>query len=365
MSTFNKILLGVLAAQIALALIVHTRTEATETIRRPEALLPGLDTQQITRVAIYKARKPDDKNAEQPAIDLRRQGAADGATWALASHYDHPALAQPVEELLGKLASLQSTGPAVTSEVRHEQLEVTADHYRRKLVIETADGTTRTLLIGKPSRARQSFVRLDGQNDVHAVNDISESGLNITPSNWVDTNYFMMSSSQVQSMSVRNRLGTFEFQRNEHGNWELMENGLPYPIPPGKKLNVYATDIWVKDMVRLTLTEPGDPKRQIETPLATVTLRIKPRKPAGEAAPAAQAEGAGAGAEGAAPDGLTAGETPDAEPLEEIVIEIGAKEGDLYFVRMSSVPYAAMIRNVRLGPIVDIRDEVVLIPAEK
>lgn len=375
MSTFNKILIGVLAAQIALALIVHTGTEATETIRRPEALLPGLDAKQITRVAIYKARSPQTatsakpEDADKPAIDLRR--SADGAAWALASHYDHPALAQPVEELLGKLTSLQSTGPIVTSEVRHEQLEVAGDHYRRKVVIETADGASRTLLIGKPSRARQSFVRIDGQKDVHAVNDISEAGLNLTPSNWVDTTYFMISSSQVVSMSVRNRQGTYEFQRNEHGKWELMQDGLPYPMPPGKKLNLNAADIWVKDMVRLTLTEPGDPRRQIDTPLATVTLRFKPKKAAGEA-PAAQpgAEGAvgpdGLPAEGAVgPDGLpVAGATQD-EPLEERVIEIGAKEGDLYYVRMSSVSYAAMIRNVRLGPIVDMRDEVVMIPAEK
>jgi hypothetical protein len=375
MNTFNKILIGVLAAQLALALVVHTRTDAIETIRRPEALLPGLDTAQITRVAIYKARNPKDATGDAakaeatvdtPAIDLRRQGTGDSATWALASHYDHPALAQPVDELLGKLASLQSTGPMVTSEVRHEQLEVAADHYRRKLVIETADGTTRTLLIGKPSRARQSFVRIDGQKDVHAVNDISESGLNLTPSNWVDTSFFTVSSSQVAYMSVRNRNGTYEFQRNEHGKWELVQDGLPYPIPPDKKFNINAADIWVKDMVRLSLTEPGDPKRQIDSPLATVTLRIRPKDAAG-AAPAPQPDLGVEGAEGAlgqAPDGQPAGDAAS-EQLEERVIEIGAKEGDLYYVRMSNVSHAAMIRNPRLGPIVDMRDAVVLLPAEK
>ena len=367
MSTLNKILIGVLAAQLALALLVHTRTEATETVARPAALLPGLDTKQITRVAIYKARSPktaaaDAKPADdQPAIDLRRAGGADGAAWVLASHWDHPALAQPVEELLGKVASLQSTGPMVTSEVRHEQLEVSGDHYRRKLVIETADGTTRTLLIGKPSRARQSFVRIDGQKDVHAVNDISESGLSVTPTTWVDTSYFTASSSQVAYMSVRNRQGTYELQRNENGKWELMQDGVPYPIPPGKKLNLNAADIWVKDMVRLTLTEPADPKRQIDSPLATVTLRLKPKKAADEAPPAALPGMEGLEGAGAQP----AGEAPESEALEERVIEIGAKDGDLYYVRMSGVSHAAMMRNVRLGPIVDMRDEVVLIPAEK
>lgn len=363
MSAFNKILIGVLAAQIVLALVVHTGTGATEAIARPEALLPGLDSEQITRVAIYKARRPTDAaaqpaaEADQPAIDLRRQGTGASATWTLASHYDHPALMRPVEELLVKLVALQSTGPAVTSEARHEQLEVAGDHYRRKLVIETADGTTRTLLIGKPSRARQSFVRIDGQKDVHAVNDISESGLSLVPSSWVETNFFAIPSSQVAYMSVRNRQGTYEFQRNESGRWDLVEDGLPYPMPPDKKFNALAADIWVKDMLRLTLTEPADPKRQIDVPLATVTLRLKPKAPAGEA-PAEGAEGAGEVA------GQPAGEASP-EPVEERVIEIGAKDVDLFYVRISGIAPAAMIRNPRLGPIVDMRDEVVLIPVEK
>lgn len=372
MSTFNKILIGVLAAQIVLALVVHTGTEATESVPRPQALLPGLDSAQITRVAIYKARSPEDTKAaaeaEKPDLDLRRQGTADSATWTLASHYDHPALTKPVDELVAKLVGLQSTGPAVTSEARHGQLEVADDHYRRKVVIETADGTTRTLLIGKPSRARQSFVRIDGQKEVHAVSDISESGLNLVPSTWVDTSFFSISSRQVEYMSVRNRQGTYEFQRNELGKWDLVEDGVPYPIPPGKKFNVLAADTWVKDVVRLNLTEPGDPKRQIDVPLATVTLRLKPRTPEGEAGAAQPgAEGqtpAGAdGAAGQAPAGAD-GAAP-AEPGEERIIEIGAKDGDLYYVRISGIAHAAMMRNPRLGPIVDMRDEVVLIPAEK
>jgi Domain of unknown function (DUF4340) len=385
MSAFNKILIGVLAAQIVLALVVHTGTEATESIPRPAALLPGLDSEQITRVAIYKARAPEatdadtaaaaqpNAEADQPAIDLRRQGTADSATWTLASHYDHPALMQPVEDLLGKLIALQSAGPAVTSEARHEQLEVAGDHYRRKVVIETADGTVRTLLIGKPSRARQSFVRIDGQKDVHAVNDISESGLNLVPSAWVDTNYLGIPSSQVMYMSVRNRQGTYEFQRNESGRWELVEDGAPYPMPPDRKFNAVAADIWVKDMLRLTLTEPADPARQIDVPLATVTLRLKPKAPAGEAAEAGAAPEGGAdqpGADSAAPAGAEevagqpAGEASP-EPAEERVIEIGAKDADLYYVRISGLAHAAMVRNPRLGPIVDMRDEVVLIPVEK
>jgi hypothetical protein len=359
MSTVNKVLIGVLVAQVVLALIVHTRTDAIETIRRPEPLLPGLDAAQIQRVAIFKARDPDDEGAavDQPAIELRRGGSGNSSTWTLSSHWGHPVRAGAGEELAGKLAALETTGPVITSDVRHGQLEVTADHYRRKLVIETADGTTRVLFVGKPSRARQSFVRIDGQDQVHAVSDISESGLDVLPSGWIEPTFLLLQPSEVAYMSVRNPNGFFEFQRNENDRWTLVSDGAPYPIPPGKKFNAPAADNWVKDMLRLTMTEPADPNRKIDTPLATVTIRMKtqapdtPSTPDDPAAPDAPA----------APDVPAVPDTASEEPVEH-VIEIGAKEGDVYYVRMAGKPHAAMIRSSRVPVIIGIRDEFVLIP---
>jgi hypothetical protein len=46
----------------------------------------------------------------------------------------------------------------------------------------------------------------------------------------------------------------------------------------------------------------------------------------------------------------------------EHVIEIGAKEGEYYYVRVSDNPHAALIRSSRLSVIIGIRDEVVLLP---
>jgi hypothetical protein len=362
MNTVNKVLIGVLVAQVALALIVHTRTDATQTIRRPEPLLPGLDAAQIQRVAIFKARDPEFTNTaaeDGPALELRREGTGETATWTLASHHGYPVRDGVAQELTGKLAALQTTGPVVTSEVRHGQLEVSAEHYRRKVVIETADGATRTLLIGKPSRARQSFVRIDGQNDVHAVSDISESGLNVQPSHWIDSKYLLLQSKDVAYMSVRNRNGTYEFQRNESDRWTLVRDGAPYPVPPGKKFNSLAADNWVKDMLRLNVSAPADPKRQIDTPLATVTLRMKPSA-AGEAAPVAPAEGAPAAPAEGAP--AAPGAPGGAEQPVEHVIEIGAKDGELYYVRMSGTPHAAMVRSPRFSAIIAMNDDVVMIP---
>lgn len=358
MNTVNKVLIGVLVAQVALALVVHARTDRSDAIRRPEPLLPGLDAGQIQRIAIFKARDLETPGAsvqDEPAIEIRREGTGESSTWVLASHYDFPMRDGAGEELAGKLAALQTTGPVVTSDVRHNQLAVAGDHYRRKVVIETADGTSRTLLIGKPSRARQSFVRIDGQSVVHAVSDISEGGLNVQPTSWIEMTYLMLQSKDVQYMSVRNQNGTYEFQRNEQGRWSLVRDGAPYPVPAGKKFNSLAADNWIKDMLRLTVSRPADPKRQIDTPLATVTLRMKPSADA-QAAPAEPAEGASD-----APGAAEGAEGAEGAPVEH-VIEIGAKEGELYYVRMSGTPHAALVNNSRFSAIIGMNDDVVLIP---
>lgn len=396
MSTFNKVLLAALVAQAALAILLHASTDATETIRRPEPLLPGFDADAVTRVAIYEPLGEDAASGgeteakdgaegdPEPTIELRREGAGDSAVWKLSSHHDYPAKASEVDELLDKLAGLRSPGPAVTSQVRHGQLEVAEDQYRRKLVVETAAGTT-TLFIGKPSRARQTFVRLAGEEAVHAVNGISHTGIGVLVSGWLDPTYFQIPDSDVAYMSVRNQHGFYELRRKPDDRWELVRDGAPYPVPAGKKFNSMAAKNWVKDATRITLVEPADPARAIETPLATITLRMKPKTAApedgdtaagGDAAGDTTGEnvaGENAAGENAAAEG-TAEQPPASQPAvseapEEHVIVVGPAsadgEGKGFYVRVQGHPNAVLARENRLRPLVDMNDDVVLIAAEE
>lgn len=383
MSTFNKVLLAALVAQAALAILLHASTDATETIRRPEPLLSGFEAGAVTRVAIYEARgeahgkdAADADGAPEPTIELSREGTGDSATWKLSSHHGYPAKGSEVDALLDKLAGLRSAGPAVTSQVRHGQLEVAEDQYRRKLEVETGSGTT-TLFIGKPSRARQTFVRLAGQDAVHAVNGISHTGVGVQISGWADTSYFHAPSTEVAYMSVRNQHGLYEFQRNADNRWELVRDGAPYPIPAGKRFNSKAVDNWVKDAARIIMVEPADPARALDTPLATINLRMKPRpatpedsgeatgdEAAGEAA--AEAAGDEAAGEAAQP---SATEAAVSEAPEEHVIvvgpaELGEGEGKGFYVRVQGHPNAILAREARIRPLVDMNDDVVLIAAE-
>ncbi|WP_428268535.1 DUF4340 domain-containing protein [Haliangium sp.] len=351
MSTFNKILIAALAVQVALAVIIQARSGSDEQIRRPEPLLAKAGLDQATRIAIYDFRAPDKGEAEAPAIELRREGDGEHSTWVLGNYWGAPTKSGTVTELIDKLAALRTSGPAVTSEVRHDQLEVAADHYRRKLEIESPSGVT-TLYVGKPSRARTTFVRMNDDTDVHAVSGISDGGISALVTSWMDNRFFEADFDRVTSLSVVNQNGSYEFARGEDGAWQYMQGEQPYPIPEGKKLNAIAVTNWVKSMVRIVSTQPEDPNRDLSQPLATITVRLKPAQPAGEAGEVGEA-------------GET-GEAAVSEAPEEHVFEIGpeSENENAYYLRMRGTSKAIRVAKARIRPVVDMNDEVVLISAE-
>lgn len=398
MSTFNKALIAALVVQVGLVVVIRASSDSGETIRNPEPLLADFAKDQVTRVAIFdapgdtpgdaKAGEEGEDQAGEPVIDLRRESSGSEVSWKLASHYGYPAKTVAVGELLDKLERLQTRGPVVTSTVRHKQLQVADDDYQRKLVIET--GTSQiTLYVGAPAGSRQVSVRLGGQDDVHQVGELSTAGLSTSPTSWVDTSYLDLPHKRVAYLSVRNQSGTYELQRNQNDIWTLVQDGQPYPVPPGKKFNAVAADNWLKDAVRIDLAEPADPERSIDTPLATITLRMKSETPektpaAGDAdAPAAEgqapgqpgegqpagqpAEGQEAEQEGSQGSDAAQGASAPAmsQGVEEYILEVGAEEDDKYYVRLLGSPTAALVRKASLRTLVEMNDDVVLVSAEK
>ena len=73
----HKILIGVLAVQLALAAFVLTRGDDTR-VRKSEPLLPGFDAAKVQKLAVYDAN-----DAKKPAVELRK----DGARWVVASAF--------------------------------------------------------------------------------------------------------------------------------------------------------------------------------------------------------------------------------------------------------------------------------------
>lgn len=375
MSTFNKALIAALIVQVALALVIRAGGDDGGEVRKPEPLLSDFDKDKVTRIAIFDAPgdAPGDaakdgapaKDAGEPVIDLRREASGAAVSWKLASHYGFAAKTSEVEALLDKLAGLRTRGPAVTSQVRHKQLAVASDDYRRKLLIETGKGAI-TLYVGAPAGSREVSVRIDGQDEVYQVGGLSAAGLSTTPASWVEATFLDVPRNDVDYLSVRNKAGSYELQRTATGGWELLQGGQPYPVPAGKKLNVGAMGSWLNSATRINMWAPADPSRTVDTPLATITLRLKPegQKPpetqegaeGNEDQPAAQAPDA-AKPEATKPEAVS-------QAPEEYILEVGAEEEGNYFVRLLGSSQAVLVKKSSLLSLVEMNDDVVLISAE-
>jgi hypothetical protein len=341
----NRILVGVLGFQVALVLLFHLVGDDTS-IGSFEPLVAGLAKDKLERVRIFDATAPDqsgaaekkddaakkDKNA--PAVDLVKKGEA----WVLASHFDYPVDADKVTDLVGKIEGLRSRGAIASGKARQKQLEVADDSYQRKVVI-TAGGKDVTLYLGASAGSRQSSVRLAGQEEVHGVLGLTAFGVSAQPSGWAEGAYVDVPAERIATLDLVNANGTFHFERAASGNgWQVSHNGQPITPPAGMELNKSEIDKVVTRASKISMAEPGDPKRAIDKPLATVTLRLLPEH-----------EGAGAADAGAAEQVSTIDENQDR------VIEIAASDKkDRYYVREKGKPTAILVEALSITDLAEI-----------
>jgi len=331
----NKILLGVLAVQVALVLLVQL-TGRESGIGKLEPVVAGFAKDKVERVRIFdsttkeenEAGKAEDKDkkakpGDGPAIDLVKKGGS----WTLASHFDYPVEAQKVTDLLDKIEGLRSRGPIASGAARQKQLQVADSSYQRKVIV-TVGGADQTFFLGAGSGSRQTSVRLAGHDDIHGVTGLTSFGVSPQPNGWVDTQYLDVESDKIAAIDLVNANGSFHFERAATGDtWQVSVGGQPLAPPAGMEINKSEIDKVVNRGSKMYLSRPGDPKRTVDKPLATVTLHLKPEPPP----PAADA--------GAAP-----AESTMEEAAPQRVIEIAsADEKDRYYVREKGRAQAALV----------------------
>lgn len=350
MNKLNRILLGVLAAQIALVLIFQLRGEDT-TIGKLEPILPAFARDKVDRVRVFDrtARAPEGeadqpaspkgKPGDKPSVDLVKKGSA----WVLASHYDYPVTADKVTDLLDKIDGMRTRGAIASGAAREKQLEVADDSYQRKVIV-TSGGKDTTFFVGASAGSRQTSVRLAGQEAIHGVTGLSAFGVGARASAWVEGAYVDIQPDRIASFDVVNAGGSFHLERAASGDgWQVTVGGQPLVPPAGMEINKGEIEKLAGKASRIFLSEPGDPKRSIEKPLATVTLHLKP-----EQVPAAGADA------GAAESTLDQGGA-------DRVIEIAATDAkDRSYVREKGRNQAALVEALGVTDLVELtRDKLV------
>ncbi len=334
MNCTNQILAGLLGVQVLLALLVFVKKDDNR-IGSLEPFIDGIAADKVERIRVYDSYPPAKeetgegtrKSKDQPAVELVKRGS----DWQVATSYDYPADGSKVTDLLDKVIAIRTRGPIASGKARQKQLEVADDDYQRKLVI-TAGGKDTTIYVGASAGARQTSVRLAGSDDVYGAMGLSAFAVGANAAAWIDTSYFKVEKEQIASIEVSNQNGTFTLEPGA-GGWTVEMNGKPVPVPAGNDLDKEFIDRVVNRISSMTMTEPGDPKKNVDNPTVTVVVQMK--------APQA------AGADGGPP--------VSSQPGTEYTIDIGESgQKDKSFVKVRGSPHAALVHSLSLSELTEL-----------
>ncbi|MCA9874713.1 MAG: DUF4340 domain-containing protein [Anaerolineales bacterium] len=256
MTRLQKILAGLLAVQIALAVLVfwpHGRVQAAG-----EPLLSDLKPESVTAVTLT-----DDQGN---TVKLARQDSG----WVLASGGDYPVTAASVTGLLGKLTAVKTDRLVTQTPGSLNRLQIADDNFVRRLDISTDDGRTLTVYLGSTANFRATHVRLAGQDAVYLADDLTTRDASATPGDWIDSTYVNVPAGDMTAVTVQNQNGAFTFNKSATGEWTYAD------LAEGETYNPARFNTILSRLSNLTMIAPlgttAEASYQLDAPLATVTV---------------------------------------------------------------------------------------------
>jgi hypothetical protein len=251
MNKQNKILAGILALQIVVAAAVFW-PKPTATVSGG-SLFAGLAADKITRLIISDATG-----------QVQLSEGANG--WVLPQADDYACQAGKVQPLLEKRLVTQTSAS-------HKRLKVADQDFERAIEFELADGTRHKLYLGTSAGYQATHVRVKGQDNVYLASGLSVSDAPAQASGWVDPTYFSVLQDQVTALTVENKNGRFELEKNEAGTWTLKG------LAAGETANENNIKSLASRAASIVLTQPLGKKEQaaygLKTPSAVITLKAR------------------------------------------------------------------------------------------
>ena len=196
----NMVLAILLLIQIALLGISAISTARPGTAPT-EPLLAAFSVEAVARMTIAD-------NLDNEIVLARSE---DG--WALPDADDFPVNGAKAEELLGKIADL-NTGRLIASNPSSlARLEVKDDDFQRKLSLAT-DSSTATLYLGGSGGGDAVYVRRDGDSNVYLGVGLNAWEAPPQVSSWINASYVSVPQDDILALSLNNAHGSFSFQRD-------------------------------------------------------------------------------------------------------------------------------------------------------
>jgi hypothetical protein len=258
MNKQNQILLGLFAVQLVILAIVFWPSPGSN---EGQLLFEGLEADQIVSLTI----------SDTGGNSIQITKSLDG--WVMPEAGDYPVQDDKVATLLEKLVNVRADRLVTRTRDSHVRLEVADDDFQRLIEFEVEGGTRHTLRLGSSIRYQVLHVRADGQDEVYLALGLSVSDAGTDVASWVDSNYFSVTQSQIVAITLENKNGRFEFEKDEADTWEMLN------LPAGETLlenNVssLATRVSLLRMVR-PLGREEKPAYGFDDPTAKVTLVVR------------------------------------------------------------------------------------------
>ncbi len=197
----NLVLFALLALQLALLAASVLIAGGSES-REIQPLLADIMPADVERLAIA-----DD-------LDNSMTFARAGDGWVLPEADDFPLNGEQVDEILDKLASLDTRRLVASNPANFARLEVKEDDFRRRIEFVTGDGIATRIFLGGSGGVDTVYVRRAEKNEVYLASGLNSWELSTQVSTWLDAEYVSAPQADLLDIVVSNAQGTFAFQRD-------------------------------------------------------------------------------------------------------------------------------------------------------
>lgn len=322
MSKANRILLGVLVAQ--LAVIAGTKLlGGRQATVAPRKLLPELSAATLGRLEIA--------DGEQHRVELAREGGQ----WVLASGGGYPVTQSKVTELIGKLAALTAAEPVSTQPQHQYALEVAADKFTRRVTVtpSTPGAKATTFFLGTSPGVKKAHFRFATEAQTYAASELSSWDVGSQPSDWIAPEYFKVERKDVVALTLVNANGKVEVRKGADGKWTLVD------LAKGETVNESEIESLLGSATTINVDQPVgkhvEPAFGLDPPKALLTLVTEtPAAPTPTPTPAAVGQPAPSPAPTAA-----------APSQRTFVLGLGAKDSDRYYAKSGQSPFVVKIAS--------------------
>jgi hypothetical protein len=210
----TAIALAVLLAIEVAALAVRRGAgeEGSAAAARKAPIFPGLTLEEVAHVRVA--------DRDGASVEIAR---GDGG-WVIESAGRYPAKAEKVEQLISKIAGLQSSGIAATSPSSHAGLEVAERFFQREVRLLDAAGKERARLFAGRAVAGGCFVRRAGEAAVHRVAEPLQWQISPQAQSYIDPKIVKLDPGKARGLAIRRAGKTVvALEKGEGGAWRATE----------------------------------------------------------------------------------------------------------------------------------------------